>query len=358
MLPLGGAIAMLAVGCGGSGVSPGAPGTGDGTATFVGRAVCAGCHAEIDAEYSTQAPGHGADFHTFHAPRDLTVGSCAPCHNTGYGEPSGWNPDGTTPHLANIGCEECHGPGSLHATEPSSSNIRRVPDSENSCWDCHVTSYKQVDGFIGPTTDADLRSKDPDSVTPHYRQTLMLLGLAGYNRSDEPGAHRFVDNTCTACHLNPRQSDVALAPSRQAGQLGPAKHDQASLAADLTTCAECHGSEGNALAIFEQFEEELNEDLIELIGADPGDPSQPDEDMGGGLLAAYATTHGIDITSNNNPDDPAVKAYKAARYDIGVVLSDRSHGAHNPEFAESLIEDARDLLGGAPAAASRTAARR
>ncbi len=335
MMVVGAVVGTMIVGCGG-GTSQVVPPDGDLVATYVGRAVCATCHGHIDNEYSDQ--NHGLDFRTAHGDQiEGYGGGCAPCHTTGMGEFSGFVLDGSTPHLEGIGCESCHGPGSEHAASPSEDNIRAVPIAEETCWNCHVPDYKMLDGFVGAVTDADLRDTDPEDVGGHFRQALLLLGLHGYNRSDEPGAHRWVENTCATCHLNPVQSTTPL-------HVGvPADHTDDSLHADLTTCAYCHGSEGAALALFEAFEDDIIEQLIELGGEDSGDPGHPDHGAGGGLLGDFLSDN--NITAGSDPDDPNVKAYKGARHNFILVVGDGSWGTHNPEFARDLLADARTLLG-------------
>jgi hypothetical protein len=336
--------------------------------TFVGRAACAVCHADINAAFGTQA--HGQDFSTPSGNSSHIDfingygGACQPCHVTGYGEPSGWLPDNSRPYLVNIGCEECHGPGSEHVADPSKAALvtdtkDRGPNSgtqfmpkpidQDTCWDCHVPTYKWLD-TPHETSDLTLHDVVPADISGHYRQLPFLLGYLGYNDGTAPegGPHALVDNTCPTCHLNRNATTVFPGEDEGASAMKDGTdpiHGATALVPDLATCATCHGSEGSAATRVEHFEEELDGLLKALGGTDPSDADEPDPAAGGGLLHAYAVAHGIDVNSNNNPDDPHVIAYKGAFFDYGYVLGDSSHGIHNPPFAEKLLEEAADLIG-------------
>ena len=45
-------------------------------------------------------------------------GECVVCHTVGFGYKTGFANEKDTPKLKDVGCESCHGPGSLHAKNP------------------------------------------------------------------------------------------------------------------------------------------------------------------------------------------------------------------------------------------------
>jgi hypothetical protein len=293
-------------------------------ATFVGNdtATCGSCHAAIATDYATQK--HGQDFHTAHGV-DLITGSggaCAACHTTGFGE--GGYKDATTPQFAQIGCEECHGPGSKHVVAPAKSNISRVPDAQNTCWDCHVNKYKIVKSNPGAYTDADLAATAPGKVAAHHPQTTFLIGTLGYGRQDGPDAHGLIDNTCVTCHMQPTTAGDHV------------DHTEAQLGVDMAACTTCHS---NATKNMTSLQAAITAKLIQLAGADPSDPTIPDATFSGGLLNAYAVAHSINLTSTT-ASGSAVRAYKGARYNTSYVMADKSKGVHNPKYAQHLLDDA------------------
>lgn len=326
-------LALLLVGgCGGHDgqVPPGGGGGGPVGATFVGRAVCVVCHDGPGNAYASSP--HGLDFHNVNG-MDLINGSggaCAPCHVTGFGETGGWVSSTATPQLDGISCEECHGRGSEHAGQPSTSNITIEPQADQTCWDCHVASYKQLrSGPPAVVTDANFLASAPSRVGPHHAQTPFLLGYLGFNRPQMAGPHAQVNNTCVTCHLSPNSTRW---------------HGATGLAVDYDACVACHGSQAAAQAMVEEVQNETKTALIEIGGADASDPTMPSSAADGGLLEAYRVAHNITTTTNASPNDPYVQRYKAARWNYIYIETSSAFGAHNIDFTEQLIEDTKALL--------------
>ncbi len=107
----------------------GAPGRGG----FVGAGRCTACHGEIVSEWSTSRHAHAMET-LLSQPRGFQP-SCVPCHVTGHGHPGGYVDLDETPHLANVGCESCHGAGAAHIADPERP-YGRV--SLATCTSCHT----------------------------------------------------------------------------------------------------------------------------------------------------------------------------------------------------------------------------
>ena len=117
-----------------------APAAASGRArTYVGSQACGSCHQGELARFSRYA--HKArSYESVRVMRDkLTEAEyreCLACHTTGYGQPGGFRSEDETPHLANAGCEVCHGPGSVHVRSGDAADIKRSVTA-NDCEHCH-----------------------------------------------------------------------------------------------------------------------------------------------------------------------------------------------------------------------------
>ncbi len=89
-------------------------------AKYAGSEACMACHI---AEYQIWKNSKHA--HAYEALVKATRpslrqfdGECIVCHTVGFQHQTGFIDAEKTPHLKNVGCENCHGPASLHVTQP------------------------------------------------------------------------------------------------------------------------------------------------------------------------------------------------------------------------------------------------
>ncbi len=112
-------------------------------ASFVGVDACTDCHDEERKVWD--ATPHAKAYPTLQKDFKEYNLECVSCHVTGYGLPGG----STVTHnekLQNVGCEVCHGPGSLHIKAPSNKDlIIASPDLKTCVSECHHPPH--VDGF-------------------------------------------------------------------------------------------------------------------------------------------------------------------------------------------------------------------
>ncbi|HEX8821896.1 MAG TPA: multiheme c-type cytochrome [Archangium sp.] len=105
-----------------------------GQAAFVGNASCAECHAE--AFPSWESSKHHEAWRTLEKLGKQFHLNCTGCHVTGWEQPGGVCRLDKVAGRENVGCESCHGPGSLHAEDPTAANITGRP-GQAMCITCH-----------------------------------------------------------------------------------------------------------------------------------------------------------------------------------------------------------------------------
>jgi len=342
-------ISLVTIGCGGGGNGGGQfiPATGwkQQNASYIGAINCRDCHANIYDQYTQEQPMGVVDLVNSHADQRHTTASCRGCHTTGFGQPTGGQLDGSTPLLDGIGCEACHGPGSQHIAAASiderHATITRVPP-DKTCKDCHGDRKSTPDGYrpgaldepYVPVTADTLRDTTASSIRgPHHAAAAFMFGRGGYNFAQPMSSpHSTLPNTCLNCHqkrISPVTGKVDHGAEAQVPVINTAN----------VNCASCHSGRS------EQFVQlGVKETLIELCGEDPENPGEIDSSLSGGLFGAFVAAHELDISSNANPDNPYLVAYKGARQNVQIVRSEGSMGVHNPGFARKLLDDAKALL--------------
>jgi len=105
--------------------------------TYIGSIKCQACH--MDEFKVWQKSRHLQAAKTLVSEGKQNDTSCLRCHTTGWGYPTGFVSVEKTAHMADVGCESCHGVGSNHAANPkkgygkvSAKDCTRCHDRENS----------------------------------------------------------------------------------------------------------------------------------------------------------------------------------------------------------------------------------
>jgi hypothetical protein len=124
------------------------PASGRLQAEYVGSQACKQCHEDQYASYKANSK----KAHSFRSVKKMRKGltkeeyrKCFECHTTGYGKKGGFVSEEKTPHMANLGCEACHGPGAKHSKSESKADIKTNLTTKD-CQICHnperVESFK------------------------------------------------------------------------------------------------------------------------------------------------------------------------------------------------------------------------
>ncbi|MDP8205046.1 MAG: cytochrome c3 family protein [Candidatus Electryonea clarkiae] len=300
--------------------------------------VCANCHHQGD-EWANS--GHNVvgnpdnDVTTIEEFRDehYAGGDCGPCHTSENlimvtdEDYAGWEPD----EYNMIGCIACHDPhgGENHYLR-TTADVDVLYDAEVESDNGTMTGYNGgqicAQCHQGRRTTEDVVDQIDNGNSrfgPHHSpQADMFIGIGSYeipsdtvnnvvytyNRSS---THQGLDDGCVSCHMTTIPRSDGVDPFYG--------HD---FAANIRGCTTCHPSateftdidlgSGGMTGIDTKMAT-----LLALIGVDEGD-----------LGDTTATT----------------RAQREAGYAYMFVLEDQSHGAHNPEYAKSLLDNAIDYL--------------
>ena len=102
---------------------------------FVGSAACQTCH--IDVWKSWKETKHAHAYHTLEVAGHETDPECLTCHTVGFGDTNGFISVEKTPNHVDVGCENCHGAGSVHVKHSEEKGYGKI--KEKLCVTCHTT---------------------------------------------------------------------------------------------------------------------------------------------------------------------------------------------------------------------------
>jgi hypothetical protein len=95
---------------------------------YVGSEACRDCHQEEYRVWKNSAHAHA--YRSLENARRPSLrqydGECVICHVVGFAYKTGFSNEKDTPHLKNVGCENCHGPGSAHIARPRDKKLQAL----------------------------------------------------------------------------------------------------------------------------------------------------------------------------------------------------------------------------------------
>jgi hypothetical protein len=113
-------------------------------ATNVGSDKCLACHETAASVWAKSTHAHA--FATLIARKADADPKCIGCHTIGFGDASGYRREFGAARLVDVGCESCHGPGSLHVREragDASVNFTFRPLDAGDCQKCHHGEFSR-----------------------------------------------------------------------------------------------------------------------------------------------------------------------------------------------------------------------
>ena len=362
--------------------------------TYVGVANCTSCHATQHNNWLTTQ--HHSAFDTLVASGDQNNELCFPCHTVGYGTPSGFVSIASTPQLADVQCENCHGPGSNHVADPNGFPLEKHFES-TSCGVCHQSCHGLCGADHHPQFEQWQESKHANALFDLYMSSDAADECLQCHATDyrlapvgqKPGLWDVLCNVeCVACH----------AP------MGSANVGQLRLPPRLL-CADCHTMQGveppdtpkqpqsevlhstggwrlDGSPIATPYTEHWwgipNECATCHVHKEPyGGPNQPvnsghtfrdnkraclpchTEAAATNLVAGTHYEFSIRLAAiapyftPGNPSyiDPShlpgylLGAHMVAKFDYELVSADRSYGSHNPGYSRALLSETESFLG-------------
>lgn len=143
-------------------------------AAYIGSETCKGCHPGAWDAFAASKHAHAwetlekaeADPQRYGWPV-THYPDCVSCHVVGYREETGFVSHEQTPHLAGVGCERCHGPGSDHIQNPAQNRLGIHGGVQASllCVQCH--DFEQSPDFVYDQRWAVIRhGREPGQIAP------------------------------------------------------------------------------------------------------------------------------------------------------------------------------------------------
>lgn len=244
---------------------------------YAGSPTCIECHGPVHA--TEQYTDHAKAFKTLQQIGQDKNAACLPCHTVGYGLSTGFVNYSTTPQLAGVQCENCHGPAGNHAANPDDPTvIPRVEVAATVCGGCHTgpenPTYEEWSGSgHGTVTEPNMNALTcgrchigPARLAMVYHQTVntndTTLGVVCLTCHDQHGQHTFTNylngrisftNQLTGLSIVITNNELGRVYSSQVRNPFGSTRDYYLTTTDIFTnkydpsinlCAQCHNHRG------------------------------------------------------------------------------------------------------------------
>lgn len=257
-------------------------------ATYVGITTCAACHNNGPAERMVGPWSKTPHAQIFTAGIDGGSGTsgtgCLACHTVGYDLNNSMNDGGfsslmqslkwTWPttlqpgnwskvpvalqNVANIQCENCHGPGSLHAASSGDGSAIDIPTNTGQCNQCHDAPTHHFKGTAWENSMHAVTTTDPAgnaNCVGCHTGTGFIQRMSGISPITDTSYHAIDCSTCHEPHGNTgpgttrqirNMESVTLADGTMIPLSGNDSRGYPSNAGEGILCMQCHQARVNA----------------------------------------------------------------------------------------------------------------
>lgn len=194
-----------------------------GSPSFAGVEACMECHPGTHSDWAQTR--HAGAFETLRAIKQEKNARCLPCHTVGFGLPTGFKDEATTPFYAGVQCENCHGPAGDHAMKPLDKSLRPVKEvSALICGGCHTD-------FHHPTFD-EWATAGHGKVTASVASSLLTGGEARMQ-------------SCGACHSGAVRMAMMEGKEKNKAVVYPTGQAASTTSVTCSVCHDAHKKTAN-----------------------------------------------------------------------------------------------------------------